>query len=316
MIYLYPVKNLIFLILLTITSMDLFSQNDAKWWNDIHHWDGITPWTNYMVISPSYFGPNALPVPFSMEGKVKDRIEFKTELTSHFSKGDNTQNMFLDMYIPLVKNKFAIDFWGVPVEHYKMTEPTVIERRGRNRKGSGYAIGDFYFSTILQIIRNKKFPDVAFRMACRTASGSKLSDARYTDAPGYFFDVSFGKDVSFSQMSDHTIRFHGMAGFYSWQMNMPNNRQNDAILFGAGLDLTLNAWEMKTSVDGYSGYIGHHQEILGDVTEPVYFDDRPVVYRLEFIRKFSKIDFSVGYQTGLHDFNYRSLLISFVFHRK
>ncbi len=307
-------KKIAVFALFIILAGHVCSQDDATWWNEVHNWDGVTSWTNYLITSPYYFGPNALPVPYSQKGQVKDRSEFKVEMDSHFSKGDKTQNLFMDLYIPLVRNKFAIDFYGVPVEHYKMNEATVIERRARNRKGSGYSAGDFYFSTIIQLIRNKKIPDIALRMACRTASGSGLSEARYTDAPGYFFDLSFGKDLVFNQKPDHKIRFYGMLGFYSWQMNIPNNRQNDALLFGAGMDFLINSWKIITTVDGYSGYIGHGKMIIVDESDPVSFNDRPAVYRLELVKEFKKLDFSIGYQIGVHDFIYQTLSLSILVH--
>jgi hypothetical protein len=258
------------------------SQDDnATWWNKAHNWDGVTHWSDYIIYSPYYLGPNALPVPFSQKGLVKNRYELQVNIESHFSTGDKTQNLFMSLYVPVVKNIIAVEFSGVPVEHYKMYEKTVFERRVRNRNGEGYAIGDFYFSTIIQLLKDNKFPDVAFRMACRTASGSKLSDARFIDAPGYFFDISLGKDLLFQEKFTDKIRFFGMIGFYSWQMNLPDNRQNDAIIFGLGIDLFIKKFIISNSLDGYYGYIGNQEIIVVKKDEPVLYKDRPMVYRLD-----------------------------------
>jgi hypothetical protein len=293
---------------------EVISQDDATWWNETHHWDGITSWTQYIIHSPYYTGPNALPVPNSQKGRVKDQIELRMDLEGHFSKGDNTQDVLLDCYIPLIKNKIAVEFYGVPLEHYNMDEPTVIERRGRNRDGEGYAMGDFYFSTMVQLFRDKKIPDMTLRMACKTASGSQLSDARYTDAPGYFFDLSMGKNILFKDKIISKIRFHGMIGFYSWQMNLPENRQNDAILFGAGIDIEFSGFCLNNSLDGYSGYFGKELVVVGDKTEPVSFRDRPVVYRLDLMKQTDHFDFGLGYQSGLNDFIYQTVKLSLVYH--
>ena len=292
----------------------IISQDDATWWNETHHWDGITSWTQYIIYSPYYTGPNALPVPFSQKGRVKDRFELRMDLEGHYSKGDKTQDVFFDCYIPLVKSIIALEFYGVPVEHYKMDEPTVIERRVRNRSGEGFATGDFYFSTIIQVIKNQRMPDIALRMACKTASGSQLSDARNTDAPGYFFDLSLGKDVMFTDKFIHKIRIHGMIGFYSWQMNLPENRQNDAILFGAGLDLQFSRFYLNNSLDGYIGYFGNELVMVGDKEEPVPFRDRPIVYRLDLMKQTDHFDFGLGYQLGLNDFIYQSFKASLIYH--
>jgi hypothetical protein len=308
-------KTLLFAaLIISLPYKVVISQDDATWWNETHHWDGITSWTQYIIYSPYYMGPNALPVPFSQKGRVKNQLELRMDLESHFSKGDKTQDVFLECYLPLVKNKIALEFYGTPFEHYNMDEHAVIERRARNRSGDGFATGDFYFSTIIQVIKNKKMPDVSLRMACKTASGSKLSDARNTDAPGYFFDLSLGKDVLLTDKFIHKIRIHGMIGFYSWQMNLPENRQNDAILFGAGLDLQFPGFYLNNSLDGYFGYFGNELVIVGDKEELMPFRDRPIVYRLDLLKQTDHFDFGLGYQLGLSDFIYQSFKVSLVYH--
>jgi hypothetical protein len=291
----------------------IICQDEATWWNQTQQWDGITPWQEYIIYSPGYLGPNALPVPHSQKGIVKDSYEFQCGLESHFSNGDKTQNLYLGFYLPIVKNLIAIEFYGIPVEHYDMAETTVIERRGRHKNGDGFAPGDLYFSTIVQILRNRKLPDIALRMACKTASGSKLSDARFTDAPGYFFDISTGKDLDFQNRWINKLRFYGMIGFYAWQMNLPNNQQNDAILYGAGLDISINKFRINNAIEGYSGYFGNEEVIVVNKSAPVKYNDRPLVWRLQFTRKLKILDLSLGYQAGLNDLKYQSINISFIF---
>jgi hypothetical protein len=299
---------------LLFTCQGIQAQDDATWWNETHHWDGITSWTQYIIYSTSYMGPNALPVPFSPKGLIREEFEFKMDAEYHYYRGDKTQDIFLDCYIPVVKDKIALEFYGVPFEHYDMDKPTVIERRARNQSGEGFASGDFYFSTLIQVIKNKRMPDIAVRLACKTAPGSKLSDARNTDAPGYFFDLSLGKDLLFSGKNLQKLRFHGMLGFYSWQMNLPENRQNDAFLFGVGMDLSFRSFYINNAVDGYLGYFGKEQVIVGDKEDPVPFNDRPVVYRLDIMKKTNHIDFGLGCQLALNDFPYQSFKISGIYH--
>jgi hypothetical protein len=299
--------------LLTVSKISQ-CQDDATWWNEVHHWNGITPWQEYIIYSPAYMGPNALPVPWSQKGIVRDRYEFQVGLDGHFSKGDKTQDVSLSLYFPVVKNKIALEFYDVPYEHYQMDESTVIARRARNRSGIGFTTGDIYFSTIVQIIRNKKFPDIALRMACKTASGLKLSDARFTDSPGYFFDLSFGKDLIFSEKWINKLRLFGMGGFYVWQMGMPNNQQNDAILYGAGFDIHLNQIRISNSIEGYSGYFNNTKIVVVDSESPIVFNDCPVVWRTQLVKQSNHTDIILGYQGGLNDFNYQSINISILIH--
>ncbi|RLD59930.1 MAG: hypothetical protein DRJ05_05645, partial [Bacteroidetes bacterium] len=267
-----PIFLFIIIFVLLLCKPAISQNEDATWWNEVHNWDGVTHWSDYIIYSPYYLGPNALSVPFSQKGQVKDRYGLQVNIENHFYSGDKTQNLFVSLYLPVVKNFVAFEFYGVPIEHYKMDEKTVVERRSRIRSGEGYAVGDFYFSTIIQLWKK---PDIAFRMAGRTASGSKLNEARYTDAPGYFFDLSFGKDLLVHEKFVDKIRLHGMIGFYVWQMNLPDSRQNDAILFGLGFDLFMKSFILSNSIDGYSGYFGNEEVVVANKDQPVVFKDRP-----------------------------------------
>lgn len=290
-----------------------FSQDDFAWWNEAHSYDGYTHWTNYIIYSPYYLGPNALSVPRSKKGRTREHVELSMEYVRHFSTGDQTQNLFMSLYVPLVKNIIAIELYGVPYERFKMDYETVLERRARYQNGEGSAIGAFYFSTIIQLLKKEKWPEVALRMACRTASGNNLGSARYTDAPGYFFDISMGKDFTLDQHADFFIRPHGMIGFYSWQMNLPNNKQNDAVLYGIGADIRYKSWFLNNSVSGYSGYFGNDLLIVGDTENPVPFKDRPMLYKINAGKELVWLRLSIGYQRALYNFKYDHIKMAVTF---
>ena len=309
----YFLKYLLSIILFCGSISTLFSQSesDQQRWNELHDWDGITPWTNYIIYSPYYLGPNALSVPTSNKGLVNNQYEIEARFDCHLNKGDITQDLFLRDYVPIVKNIIALEAYGVLIEHYQMDSTTVYERRTRNMSGEGYAFGDVYIGTIIQIVRDRKFPDLALRLSFRTASGNKLNDARFTDAPGYFFDVSLGKDLKFDEKFINSIRLYGMAGFYVWQMNMPNNMQNDAFLFGLGFDISSRQLSLSNAVEGYWGYMGNRELIIVKKDEPVVFRDQPVIYRIKLTRTIKNIDLALQYQLGIHDFNYQTFSLSF-----
>jgi hypothetical protein len=264
-------------------------------------------------MSPYYLGPNAIPVPDFQKGIIKESREIKIDYQYHWGTNDITNSINLGLYIPLLKDRIALEFYGVIYEHFNTGQDLILERRIRYRDGRGSAIGDFYFATIIQLLRNHKIlPDLAFRMACKTASGNKLGNARYIDAPGYFFDLSMGKSLT-GNSSAVALRLHAMAGFYSWQMNLPNNRQNDAILFGLGLDLEYKKWILNNALKGYYGYLGNEEVIVGNPDDPVIFRDRPVLYVLEFGRNIGSSTLSLKYTSPLNDFYYQSLGLSFIF---
>ena len=249
--------RIVITLFMLFTGIISFAQDDDyTWWNNKHHWDGVTSWIYYLIYSPAYMGPNALPVPEIRQGYIEQRISLETRADLHFSTGDNTQNLFLKLRFPFWKGRLAVEMYGVPVEYFKMDTLTRDERRGRDRNPEGFAAGDIYIGTLIQLLRDRgSWPDLLLGMTFRTATGGNLSNARYTDAPGYFFDLSAGK--SFKTGPKLFIRPFVMMGFYVWQTNLDNWRQNDAFLYGIGISLYNDNFECNAKYGGYKGYIGN-----------------------------------------------------------
>jgi hypothetical protein len=280
-------------ILVFICNTSAYNQVSYTWWEQIHQWDGITPWYQYLKFSPQYFGPNALPVPDIQKGITGNKAYIELAADGHFSQGDNTQNLFTKLYYPIVPKLVAIEGYVVPLEHFKMDTIIRDERAARDRDGEGTAGGDIYIGTIIQLVKEKKFPDVALRISLRTASGTNVSAARYTDAPGYFFDLSFGKEKISLKNSSNKFRWYAMFGFYSFQTNRGDFRQDDAFLYGAGIDFTLSNFVLSPSIGGYYGYLKT--------------DDRPVVARFSFTKEGKKFSYGFQLQRGLNDYPYNSI---------
>lgn len=290
-------KRFLFL-LLFIIPLTVFSQEDFTWWNEIHGWKpGMPSWRSFMIISPGFLGPNALPVPEMKKGILsgKREIEFGTDL--HFLKGDNTQDLSGRFYYPFASGKIAIEVSGVLLEHYAMAEFIRDKRIARDKDGRGLAIGDLYFSTMIQLFKDRKLPDTMLRMSCKTASGGRLDAARYADSPGYFFDLSFSKNLSSNEGKTQFVPF-GSLGFYSWQTNDDMNLQNDALLYGAGFDLRRNKITVANSISGYQGYKNN--------------GDRPVIYTLDIQQKLKNKTLRIQYLHGIHDWLYQTVKLSLI----
>ncbi|MBN1340285.1 MAG: hypothetical protein JXA03_13230, partial [Bacteroidales bacterium] len=257
----------------------LAQESDADWWNRTQEWDGVTHWSKYIITSPYYLGPNALPVPENQKGSTDSIITFEAGYFNHFFSGDLTQNARFRLYVPIAGGKAGLELVDVPFEFYDMDTATVIERRGRHQNGSGVAAGDIHISTFFRIIRNHRAPDLVLGIHIKTASGNKLSDARHTDFPGYWFDLSAGKDLGLGANRHSSLRLFATTGFFVWQTNLDNNPQDDAFLFGAGADARLGKVTISGSLDGYLGYFGNRRMVSGNVQRPVEYKDRPVVIR-------------------------------------
>ncbi|MCG6188548.1 hypothetical protein [Maribellus maritimus] len=273
------------------------AQDDWGWWNELHGWESGDPgWRNWIKITPGYMGPNALPVPEVKRGLITEKTEFQVTTSNHFHSGDPTQDISAKLFLPFAKNRIAVEMWGVLFEHFAFSEEIRNERIARNKDGTGVAIGDFYFSTLIQISKDRKFPNTLLRFATKTASGNQLESARYTDSPGYFFDLSFSKD--FGQKEATLFRPFGLIGFYSWQTNDELNLQNDALLYALGGEIIKNTWVFSGSFSGYSGYKNER--------------DRPLHMNFEMRKDFENRAVRLKYQHGLHDWKYKTLRVSFI----
>jgi hypothetical protein len=288
------------LILILFCILPLFSlaEDDYTWWNEIHGWEpGMPGWRNWMRITPGYFGPNALPVPEVKKGIVTEGSNLEFGLDFHFQQGDPTQDISGKYYRAFCQNKIAIEIYGIIAEHYAMSDSVRDARISRDYDGHGFAAGDVYFSTLIQISRGRKFPDTMLRMACRTTSGNQLEGARFTDFPGYFFDFSFSKEYSPGN-GNLAVRPFGLLGFYSWQTNDELNLQNDAYMYAVGADLKWSKWSLSNSLSGYSGYKKER--------------DKPMVYTFDLNRALKKNTIRLQYLYGIRDWEYQTIKLSYI----
>lgn len=278
--------------LLLLAAFFKSNAQDFEWWNNKHNWDGVTHWSRYIILSPKFLGPNALPVPQIKNGLLNNEFTLQLAAENHQSKGDKTSNIFTRLNIPLQKNKVALSIKYVPIEYYSLDTITRDERRARHLDAKGFATGDVYFGTQIQLVKNhEKLPDLLISINLRTASGSKLSDARYTDTPGYYFDISGGKTYLLNKKQLKSIRPFAMLGFYVWQTFRQDYYQDDALLYGLGCNLNFENFTLTNAFGGYRGYIGN--------------GDNPNVYRLTLTSALkSKVNYVIRFQQGLSDFNY------------
>lgn len=283
--------------LLTLTSFPAISQSDDYgWWNERHGWEpGMPSWKRWIIISPGYLGPNALPVPDAKKGHNTPETEFSVSVSRHFHPGDPTQDISGRMYLPYAEGKIAFEAYGVIVENYSFTEEIRDERFARDKDGKGVTQGDLYFATMIQIAKDRRFPNTLFRMAGRAASGGAYGAARFSDNPGYFFDFSFSEDYRLGRTSFLTP--FASLGFYSWQTNDENNLQNDAPFYSAGLEFRVDGWKMTGYFSGYSGYQNNR--------------DKPQIVSMNF--RHDWIDSAVGldFIFGISQWEYQTIRFTY-----
>jgi hypothetical protein len=260
-------------------------------WAQVVGWDGVSHWSKYMISMPGYLGPNALPVPRITNGSIDSNFSVTATGQLHFSKGDNTQNLALYANYCLVKDIISFDVAWVPYERYTMSQ-AIKEKRHVFVQffNDKEAVGEIHLNTNIQLL-NKLRKDIhlALRLGYRFPSGSGFGAARYSDGPGYYFDVSFGKIINQSP-----LKWIGMLGFYTWQIESDKHNQDDAFLFGSGLEWNKKSLKVQSYIAGYLGYLKNS-------------GDKPVVFRTQLEKQINKTSLLLGFQKGLHDFKYATI---------
>lgn len=290
--------RIITILFLCLLSLFISAQDDYEWWNQIHDWDGYTHWTDYYILSSAFMGPNALPVNKNRQGLLKEYSHLEFSVQEHYSRGDNTQNLFAELFVSLMPGKYGVGISMVPLERYDMDTATRDERFARDYDGEGYAIGDVYIYTYIQLLRDhERYPNLLLTITLKTASGSGVDAARYTDTPGYAFDLSYGKEFKRNGKVIQSFYPYMMMGFYSYQTNIPNNFQDDAFLYSIGFKTKMKKITIDNELSGYFGYLGN--------------GDRPLLYRL-YIKGTTnnKLNYGFSYQLGLNDFDYNTFSLS------
>jgi len=259
------------------------------------HWNGVSHWSRYQITSPGYLGPNALPVPLLHKADIPESVDCTWWGEYYYGKGDETYDVKTRLIIPVAQGRIGLEFMYVPVEFYQMD--SLVSRTRRTKSGKsvdGLSWGDVYFGTMIRVIKDHPgLPDLTLAMSCKTASGTDQSNARYTNSPAYYFDASigdtYGKDRGFFQH----MRWYAEIGFYCWQTYLDNYPQDDALLFGAGVDFDFKDFFIDQSIGGYSGYMNN--------------GDQPLVYRVDLGLKMKKSAIVFGYEQGICDFPFQSI---------
>lgn len=293
-------KKYFFLLLLAFPISVVCAQS-FDWWRNNVHWDGTTHWWKYLIISPAYLGPNALTVPAISNGSCDSLVSLGVSANFHFSNGDQTQNFMLYGNYSTKRNTLSVEAQFVPYEHFWMSHEKKTERKVYYQEYyATNTVGDVIVSTTIQLF-DKWRPRVqtALRVGIRMPSGGKQGAARYADVPLYWVDA--GCAIPFKNPE---WKWLGMAGFLVWQTNDDDLRQDDAFLFGSGVE-----WNRKgIRVQGYgAGFLGYKNN-----------GDKPIVLRLTLEKTKKRNVFLFRLQQGLHDFDYFSVEtgIKYLFNRK
>ena len=249
--------------------------------------------------SPAYFGPNALPVPEVTDGKIPEFTRFGFSTDYSFGFGDKTLAWRIDAEIPLLPKFVSIKAWMVVHELYWLTPEVRRLREIDTPIMSGWATGDLYVQTRINLLRETKYrPQIITGIMIRTASGGKFKYRRYHDSPAYVFDVSIAKTfpVDIKLLTD--IRLVGNAGFLCWETSKSKNMQNDAVMYGFNFILSNSFLTFENQIGGYWGRLNN--------------GDHPLTYRTKLTYNHKILDIFFQYQYGIMDFPYHQIRLGIV----
>lgn len=276
----------------------VYAQRDMSWQDDYP--SEIIDWSQYIQLVPAYMGPYALPVPSIYEGRVEEDAEVSGGYAyySHQQGDAPTHSANTRFYYPVAKGRVAVELTLMPYESFSYSDEMADHMHTIETSGSG--TGDLYINTYVQLFKQtEKRPDITMRYGLKTASGSHVNNARHTNSPGYYMDLSFGKDVFKDEHQN--LRFYGLVGFYAWQLLDYSNMQNDAFLYGIGTAYHYNDWKLKWDFGGYYGY--------------KQTGDKPFVMRMQFDAPVSeKLKLRFMYEKGINDFPYNGYHAKLVYH--
>ena len=251
-------------------------------------------------IGPAYFGPNAFPVPDMLDGRTSSAL--KLELYGDCFLGtttgrvadDITGDLFAKLTIPLFTPKANLTVW-MPIFEYFYTSAEVNALRRLPYEGDlqGIDSGDLYISADVRILNQERhYIDMTARAALKTASANQFAKGRCYDAPGYFFDASFGRGFDFGGKG-HNLRVAASAGFLCWQTD--NGRQNDAVMYGLLLAYSYKPFTIDTCFGGYAGW-----EHDGDC---------PMTLKTNLSYRIGDLALRLSHQVGFMDWPYHQIRV-------
>ena len=252
--------------------------------------------------STSWFGPNANPVPEFTDVHISSKTTVSLMGDSYFGYGDNTQNGFLKIEIPLLPKLVSIKLFSTILESYQVTDAVSNKRGMKGGNTTGKAIGDIYIQTRISLLKESKYvPAIIFNSTLKTASGSNFSERRYFDTPGYYFDLEIGKSIYTKGKFISEIRSVLDAGFMCWETT--ESTQDDAPMYGGKIIIGNAKWKLENSVSGYFGWMHTNKYYSAD------YGDAPKVYTLRFLFLTKEINYFVQYLYGINDFPYQQIRV-------
>ena len=175
-------------LLIALVLFSFNAQAQLDWWNQIHNWDGATPWTQYMKYSHAYLGPNAIPIPTLQRS---NRSFFKSSSQMSLIEDDSFLSLHNELHWD--RGHTQIHITHQSIEYYRTSTELRDYRISRDEDSEGVLAGDVLIDISTRLWESDR-EALWFTFHTKTAAGP-LPQARFTDAPGYAFFFSHQKSL-------------------------------------------------------------------------------------------------------------------------
>lgn len=284
----------VLLIILVLFSFNAQAQLD--WWNQVHNWDGATPWTHYMKYSHAYLGPNAIPIP-TLQRPITGRRPAMSYFKSSSQMSLIEDDSFLSLHNELHwdRGHTQIHITHQSIEYYRTSAELRDYRISRDEDSEGVIAGDILIDISTRLWERDR-EAVWFTFHTKTAAGP-LPQARFTDAPGYAFFFSHQK--SFSSIRSWVPTLTTDAGFQVYQTHWVDYPQNDGFLGNMGVQVQKDETIFSARIRTFTGYFQD--------------GDWPRLLELQWNQNLSFGQTQVGWTRGLNDYPFSFLTVGLVY---
>jgi len=282
-------------LLIALVLLSFSAQAQFDWWNQIHNWDGATPWTQYMKYSHAYLGPNAIPIP-TLQRPIAGRRPAMSYFKSSSQMSLIEDDSFLSLHNELHwdRGHSQIHITHQSIEYYRTSTELRDYRISRDEDSEGVIAGDVLID-ISTKLWERNFDAIWFTFHTKTAAGP-LPQARFTDAPGYAFFFSHQK--SLGDIGHWTPTITTDAGFQVYQTHWVDYPQNDGFLGNIGLQLQKDETIVSARVRSFTGYFQD--------------GDWPRLLELQWNNNLSFGQTQLGWTRGLNDYPFSFLTVGLV----
>ncbi|MFT6718688.1 MAG: hypothetical protein ACJAY8_001084 [Sphingobacteriales bacterium] len=242
-------------------------------------------------------GPNALPIPLPT-AIAKRPLGISVGNSTAYNKSEYANATYFALNVAPFSDRVRIEFYGMPFEFFKVSHQLKTDRKTFWRKyNSKFANGDLQLTSYFNLLEEKfNRPSFELRINYRFPTSDNVGAARFTDSPGYFFDVSIEKTEINKHLKDKNLKkWFINLGFYAWQTNDARQFQNDAVVFGLGQKWENDKRRFSIYANGFIGYQNN--------------GDQPIISGMEYQRN----NWRINLERGLHDYNFTSLKVEKLF---